>query len=134
MNEGEFFFDTNVLLYLLSGDTAKAGRAEQVLSRGGVISVQVLNEFAAVTRGKFGMAWAEIDDILSSIRPLCKVVPLDVATHENGLRLAEQYGFSVYDAMIVASALLCGCRVLLTEDLNDGQQVEGFLTIENPFI
>jgi predicted nucleic acid-binding protein len=62
------------------------------------------------------------------------VVPLDVATHENGLRLAERHGFSVYDAMIVASALLCGCRVLLTEDLNDGQQVEGFLTIENPFI
>jgi predicted nucleic acid-binding protein len=99
-----------------------------------VISVQVLNEFTAVTRGKFGMAWAEIGDLMSSIRMLCQVVPLNLAIHENGLRLAERYGFSVYDAMIVASALLCGCRVLLSEDSNDGRQVEGCLTIHNLFV
>jgi predicted nucleic acid-binding protein len=134
MREGEFFFDTNVLLYLLSGDSAKADRAEQLLARGGMISVQVLNEFAAVTRGKFGMAWSEIGDILSSIRSFCKVVPLDVATHQKGMSLARRYGFSVYDAMIVSSALICGCGVLVTEDLNSGQKVEDRLIIYNPFV
>jgi predicted nucleic acid-binding protein len=134
MNGGDFFFDTNVLLYLLSGDAAKADRAEQLLARGGVISVQALDEFAAVTRGKFGMALSEIGDILSSIRSLCKVVPLDVETHQKGLQLAQRYGFSVYDAMIVAAALLCGCRVLVTEDLNNGQRLEDRLTIYNPFV
>ena len=48
MSGSEDFFDTNVLLYLLSADAAKADRAEELLAIGGTISVQVLNEFADV--------------------------------------------------------------------------------------
>ena len=44
------FFDTNVLVYLAPGDKVKADRAEALLSDGGVISVQVLNELANVAR------------------------------------------------------------------------------------
>ena len=46
MRGGDVFFDTNVLLYLISEDITKADRAETLLALGGVISVQVLNEFA----------------------------------------------------------------------------------------
>lgn len=53
------FFDTNVLLYLVAGDAAKADRVERALSRGGVISVQVLNEFTNVARRKMQLSWAE---------------------------------------------------------------------------
>ena len=48
MSAAENFFDTNVILYLLSADTGKADRAEVLLTAGGTISVQVLNEFASV--------------------------------------------------------------------------------------
>ena len=55
MSGAEVFLDTNVLLYLLSGDADKADRAEELIADGGVISVQVLNEFASVASRKFGL-------------------------------------------------------------------------------
>ncbi len=52
MSGAEAFFDSNVLIYLLSDDQAKASRAEELLGRGGTISVQVLNEITNVARRK----------------------------------------------------------------------------------
>lgn len=133
MRAAERFFDTNILLYLLSADEAKADRAEAELSSGGVVSVQVLNEFASVASRKLGMSFEEIREVLAAIRAVCKVVPIDEATHDRGLRIAEQYGLSVYDAMIVAAALLAGCKTLLSEDMQDGQTFDGGLRLRNPF-
>jgi predicted nucleic acid-binding protein len=133
MNEGEAFFDTDVLLYLLSGDEAKADRAEEVIAGGGIISVQVLNEFASMATRKLGMSWAEIREILSQVRTVCPVEPITVETHDRGLLLAERYGFPIYDAMIVASALLARCTILYSEGMQDGQVINGQLTIRNPF-
>lgn len=127
------FFDTNVLLYLLSADGEKADRAEEVLAPGGTISVQVLNEFAAVARRKLGMPIGEIRDFLSDIRRICHVVSLDADTHDSALDVAERYGFGIYDALIVAAALGAGCDTLYTEDLQDGQRIENALTVRNPF-
>jgi len=127
------FFDTNVLLYLFSGDTIKADRAETLLAAGGVVSVQVLNEFASVASRKLAMPWAEIQMVLLDIRRFCKVVPLTVETHEQGLDLARNYGFSLYDAMVAASALESGCTTLWSEDFQDGLRVDRVLTISNPF-
>ena len=95
-------FDTNVLLYLLSKDAPKADAAESLLASGGVISTQVLNEFASVASRKLAMTIPEIREILSTIRAVCTVKPLDVENHDLGLDLAERYGFSIYDGMIVA--------------------------------
>lgn len=133
MSAAERFFDTNVLLYLLSSDEAKADRAEAALSAGGIVSVQVLNEFAAVASRKQRMSIAEIREALKVIRALCTVVAVGEDTHDLGLRLAERYGFAVYDAMIAAAALLAGCRTLLTEDMQDGQVIDGRLKVCNPF-
>ena len=127
------FFDTNILLYLLSVDPAKADTAEALLSRGGVISVQVLNEFASVTSRKLGMNYREIREILQTVRELCVTEPLTNETHDLALQIAEQYGFTVYDALNVAAAMLAGCEVLYSEDLQDGQRVEGRLVMTNPF-
>jgi len=54
-------------------------------------------------------------------------------THDRGLQIAERYGFSVYDALIVASALLSGCQILCSEDLQHGQRIDRQLVIKNPF-
>jgi len=133
MTAAEVFFDTNVVFYLLSEDAAKADRAEELLAAGGRISVQVLNEFAAVASRKLGMGWTDIGEILTQVRAVCPVEPLSIETHERGLAVAARYGLSVYDAMIVASALLAGCKELYSEDLQHGQIFERQLTVRNPF-
>ena len=129
----ERFFDTNVLLYLLSADATKADRVEETLAAGATISVQVLNEFAAVALRKLGMTVAEVRDALEPITAICKVVPITVEIHQRGLQIAERYRFAVYDALIIAAALDAGCSTLYTEDLQDGQVIDDVLTIRNPF-
>lgn len=133
MNEAEVFFDTNVVLHLLSADAVKADRAEELLATGGMISVQVLNEFASVASRKLRLSWPEIRDVLAPIRVICPVVPLSVDTHDRALPLVERYGLSLYDALIVAAALLAGCKTLYSEDMQHGQVIERQLTISNPF-
>jgi predicted nucleic acid-binding protein len=133
MPETKQFFDTNVLLYLLSADTTKADTAEHMLAAGGIISVQVLNEFVAVATRKMNLTWPEIHEILAQVRLLCAVQPLSVAAHERALAIAERYRLSIYDALIVATALLAGCVTLYSEDLQDGEIIERQLTIRNPF-
>lgn len=133
MSEADSFFDTNVLLYLLSKDATKADRSEALLASGGVVSVQVLNEFASVASRKLAMTIAEIREILSTIRAACAVMPLDIETHDLGLDIAERHRFSIYDALIVAAAVRAGCAILYTEDLQQGQIIEK-LQIQNPFV
>jgi predicted nucleic acid-binding protein len=133
MSEADSFFDTNVLLYLLSKDAAKADRAEALVATGGVVSIQVLNEFASVASRKLAMTIPEIREILSTIQGVCIVKPLDIETHKLGLELAERYGFSIYDGMIVAAAVRAECTILYTEDLQQGQMIAK-LQIRNPFV
>ncbi|MHB1292531.1 MAG: PIN domain-containing protein [Sulfuricella sp.] len=133
MSGDKHFFDTNVVLYLLSADQAKADRAEELLAEGGIISVQVLHEFAAVASRKLGMSWPEIREVLDQVRAVSIVEPMSVETHEHGLLVAERYGISIYDSLIVAAALISGCSTLYSEDMQHGQIIEGQLTICNPF-
>ncbi len=133
MNGGEDFFDTNVVVYLLSADVAKADRAEELIGRGGIASVQVLNEFVAVASRKLRMPWSEINEVLTQLRAVCEIVPMTLETHDGALRIAERYGLSIYDALIVSAALLAGCTTLHSEDMRDGQVIERRLTIRNPF-
>jgi predicted nucleic acid-binding protein len=127
------FFDSNVLLYVASRDPAKADRAERLLGKGGMISVQVLNEITNVARRKMGMSWAETRTFLSLLRSLLPVQPLTIDVHETGLALAERNGLSVYDAMIAASALLADCDTLWSEDMPDGMALDDRIRIVNPF-
>ena len=92
----------------------------------------VLNEFASVASRKLAMTIPEIREILSTIRAVCIVKPLDIDTHELGLDMAERYGFSIYDGLIVAAAMRAGCSILYTEDLRQGQVIDQ-LTVRNPF-
>jgi predicted nucleic acid-binding protein len=126
------FFDSNILLYIASNDLRKTQRARELLANGGTISVQVLNEFAAVMSRKYRRSMDEIRAALSDIRLVCSVHVANVHMHEHGLDIAERYRFSIYDSMLLASALEAGCRTFYSEDLHHGQRVEG-LTIRNPF-
>lgn len=129
---GPIFFDTNVALYLISADARKADLAEAALAEGGKLSVQVLNEFVAVARRKFAVPWDRIEAVLDALCTVCEVVPLTLATHRQAVALAQRFGFTIYDATIVAAALAAGCTRLCSEDLQSGQRIEG-LRIVNPF-
>ena len=127
------FFDSNVLIYLASGDAVKADLAERVVADGGSISVQVLNEITNVARRKMRLSWTQTHAFLSMLRSLLSVHPITIDVHETGLALAERYGLSTYDAMIAASALLADCDRLWSEDMQDGMIIEQRLRIANPF-
>src|SRR5258708_4733700 len=118
MSAGKPFFDTNVLLYLITVD-GKAEKAETLLKTGGVISVQVLNEFASVSSRKYKLAWREVREALAIIRAGCEVVPLTVQIHEGALAVIEKYGFSFYDSLILAAAAEAKCRTVYSEDMQD---------------
>jgi predicted nucleic acid-binding protein len=127
------FFDTNILIYAVSEDV-RADRAEALLASGGVVSVQVLNEFVSVARRKLGMSWDTVESALAAVRVLCPRVPaVTLETHQIATKLARQHALGIYDALIVASALLSGCETLYSEDLQAGRVFEKKLTVVNPF-
>jgi predicted nucleic acid-binding protein len=133
MSGADSFFDTSVLLYLLSDDTARADRIETLLAARGVISVQVLNEFAVVALRKLKIPLNEVREILDTIRAVCAVEPITVETHDRGLAVFERYRFSLYDSILVATALISGAKILYSEDLQHGQIIDNQLRVTNPF-
>ena len=133
MSGADPFFDTSVLLYLLSDDTDKADRIETLLSARGIVSVQVLNEFAVVALRKLKMPLNQVREILDTIRAVCAVEPLTIETHDRGLAVCERYRFSLYDSMLVAAALISGATILYSEDLQHGQVIDNQLRVTNPF-
>ena len=107
--------------------------AETLLAAGGALSVQVLNEFVAVARRKLHKSWEDVRRGLDILRVFCpEPVPLTVETHERAVHIAERYGYSIFDSLIIAAALRAGASTLYTEDMRDGQAIDG-LTIRNPF-
>lgn len=128
------FFDTNVLVYAITAGDPRNDIAEKLLAAGGVVSAHVLNELVAVARRKLGRSWDEIEETLSAIRVLCpSPSPITIETHETAVRVARQYGYQIYDALVIAAAIEAGCDTLYSEDLQDGQEIDGQVTIRNPF-
>lgn len=128
------FLDTNVLVYANSQGDYRAAIARQLLIDGGVVGIQVLNEFASVARAKLGFTWMGVQEAIEKILILCpNPRPLRVETHLRALELSKRYGFSIWDGLILAAATEARCSKLLTEDLQHGQVVEG-VRIENPFL
>lgn len=127
------FFDTDILIYAQqSGE--KAERARALLADGGVLSVQVLNEFATVARRKQNRTWDEIADAITDTLALVDPpLALSLDLHIAARGFAETQGFSFYDALIVASAIETGCDVLHSEDMQHGRAI-GRLTMRNPFV
>jgi predicted nucleic acid-binding protein len=128
------FFDTNVLIYAVGKNDPRASKAEALLASGGTISVQCLNEFVAVARGKLAMSWKDVKEFLDIMSVLCpKPVPISLDTHKTAMAIAEKYGYGIYDALIASAALEAGCKTLYSEDFQDGQIIDRKLTIRNPF-
>lgn len=133
------FFDTNVLLYALDIQRGaaldlRADKAEEILGHGGVVSVQVLNEFVDVASRKSKLNWEKIADLLQVIDALCgRAVPLTAETHTAAMDISRRYGYRIFDSLILAAAMQAGCTTVYTEDMQHGQSI-GNLKIVNPFL
>ena len=129
-----WFFDTNVLIYTVSDDEAKARRAEALLREGGCVSVQVLNELVSVLRKKLRYDWPEVETVLAVVHAHCEVIALDLLLHQEALLLARLHQLAWYDALIVAAAQRAGASTLYSEDMQHGRLFDGGLRVVNPFI
>ncbi|MCL4766480.1 MAG: PIN domain-containing protein [Hyphomicrobiaceae bacterium] len=132
MSDFKPFFDTNILVYLTAGDPARSSAARALLTAGGTVSVQVLNEFTSVARRKLGFSWDEVREFIGTICSNNEVVPITLETHVRGRELAGQYQLNIFDGVIIAAAQFADCTILYSEDMHDGLAIDG-LTIRNPF-
>lgn len=129
------FLDTNVLIYLYSEDESeKANLALQCAQEPGAwISTQVLNEVSNVMRRKQKLTYPDILNVVLELQNNFQVATVTPRTIEQALLLGERYRYSYFDSLMLASALEQGCAVLYSEDMQNGQVIEGSMTIINPF-
>lgn len=133
------FFDTNILCYALdSKDISKKQTAENIIAsavnNGSVhISTQVLQEMCSVAIKKLDYTNQELQTVVEYFSKLFNVCQISVSTIKTCLDISSHYQLSFWDSLIIASAIDADCDTLYTEDLNNGQIVEG-LKIVNPFI
>lgn len=126
------FLDTNILVYLTSKDPTIVAITDRLVRSRNIISVQVLNEVVNVLRRKMAFTWPDVRFFLIGIRRNCNVVPMTADMHELAVAYAERHQLHIYDATIIAAAVMAGCTTLYSEDMHDGLVIAG-LTIENPY-
>jgi len=139
-SSARFFLDTNVLIYSFdSRSKAKQKRASDLVDTAltthrGIISYQVVQEFLNATTRKFAdvLSLDEARVYLERVlMRLCEVFP-DTRLFSQALSISSDMRISFYDALIVTSAMVGGCRILWTEDLQNGRRIRN-LEIRNPF-
>ena len=130
------FLDTNIFIYLYSEtELPKRDIACKCLDKNDCItSTQIFNETTNVWLKKYSLQAETIKKYLDNIESVCdEVLILNRKTINLAIDLKVQYGYSYYDCLMLASALESDCDVILTEDMSDGQIIEGKLKIVNPF-
>ena len=128
------FVNTNIVIYSLDENTVKRRKALSILARRPVVLIQVFNETANTMRRKLNCDIPSIRQFLVDLIQDCRIHPITPATVLAGLDVAERYGFSHYDSLIVATALDAGCSKLYSEDMQHGQVLDGRLEFVNPFL
>jgi len=130
---GTPFLDTNILIYAVAPEDRRTTTAQDLIEGGGVVSVQVLNEFVSVARRRLRREWPEIEAALGLLRRLLDPpISLTVELHESAIALAREHRLAFYDALIVAAASQANSTVPSFQDMQDGRRIGG-LTIRNPF-
>ena len=127
--------DTNILLYSISKDeNRKLLIAANLIDASPVIFPQNLSEFINVLLNRWKYPKENMGLIVSEVLQSCLLVNTSIAAYKRAFELIKKYDFQVFDAIIVASALESGCRLLFSEDMQDNLIIENQLTIINPFL
>ncbi len=135
----KYFFDTNVLVYMQdASDLVKQQKARSLLSThlsndSAVISTQCLQEFYNVLANKMKQDKIQTKQIMHSLSENIPVVQVTPTLIENGIDISINTQFSLWDSLMLSAASFAKCTVLYSEDMNDGQVVNG-VKIQNPFV
>jgi|APTNR8051073442_1049403.scaffolds.fasta_scaffold01126_11 predicted nucleic acid-binding protein len=132
----KIFIDTNLLIYSISTDSAKAATVEQMLRKplNFIVSTQIINEFVHTCYRKNLLSASDVKRVVEEFLLFFELVVIEENTIRSALDLKLRYGYSWYDSLVIAAALENECSTLLSEDLQHGQIIDGRLTILNPFI
>ncbi len=130
------FVDTNILVYQLDGRYPEKRRAardavrELAANHEAVISTQVLQEFYAACTTKLKIDPSLVKRIMHGFRNM-EIVTIGTDLIGEAIDTSMQYRLSFWDSLVVVCAESAKCRVLLTEDLGDGQVIRG-VRVKNP--
>jgi predicted nucleic acid-binding protein len=132
---GRAFLDTNVFIYTQSKDEhVKRDVALNALNKCKCYtSTQVFNEISNVMTKKLKVPIFEVKQIISAINDRCEISTITHESVQKALELKETYGYSYYDSLILAAAVLKDCDYIFSEDLQDGQIIESKIEIVNIF-
>jgi predicted nucleic acid-binding protein len=130
------FLDTNIFVYLYSEDEPeKQSIAIEILEKlHGIISTQVINEFCSACLKKLKIPNLIVQLAVEEIIESCELCFIDEKVIKKALKLNAIYGYSYYDSLILASAILNDCKYLYSEDMQHNQLIEGKMRIINPFV
>jgi len=127
------FLDSNVMIYAYFKQNEQKQRiSKELISQNAMISTQVLQELTHILHRKMGVDYRIVRSILQECLENCDLNTNTSDTVFRALDIAERYGFSFYDSLIVAAALESQCTTLYSEDMQHNQHIEN-LTIKNPF-
>ncbi len=129
------FIDTNILVYLSSKDEEKKDKAIKFIYKlsNAVISTQVLGEFSNVALRKKILTSDKLIEYIKQFSNSFEVTLIKEKTIISAIEIKEKYKFSLWDSMIIASALETDCKILYSEDMHNSQIIEKKLTIVNLF-
>ncbi|GHS94228.1 twitching motility protein PilT [Planctomycetales bacterium] len=129
------FFDTNILVYYFAGDESeKQRRARQLLyTERGFTGLNNLNEMVWVLFRKKILPPAQLILAIDEMERALRVITPTIQHQRDAVRVMLRYGFSYYDSLVIAAALAQKCQKLYSEDLQNGQVIDGVLTVVNPF-
>lgn len=135
------FIDTNVFIYQLEArDEHKLATAERIIRQGidtgnACVSFQVVQEClnTVLRKAEIPLNTDQTRTYLETVLSPLFQVSASIRLYQRGLDIQSRYRYGFYDALIIAAAIDAGCTRLYSEDMQNGQQIEG-LTIENPFL
>lgn len=132
------FVDTNIWVYakLVQPDQQKHQKAVFFLKDNTdqlFISTQVINEFYSVLN-KNHISDPIIQESILQILPEINLQMISIDTLKKSWEIKLKYQYSIYDSLIIASALEAGCSKLYSEDLQHNQLIGKKLRIINPFV
>ncbi len=139
MADSSYFLDTNVLVYANdSTETKRQATAIRLITGGirsgsAVISTQVLSEFWVTVTQKLQVPLdrEKAENELENFRAML-IISIEYDTVRAAVHLQKRHQLSYWDALILSTAQIAGCRCIYSEDMNEGQKY-GDLVIVNPF-
>lgn len=129
----KFFLDSNIVIYALGDDLKKKARADDLLSQGPILSTQVLTEVSQVCLKKLKLAHDLVIQWVALLNAHTQVISISADMIQDAIKISQQYKYSFYDSLIISASAHSEAKILYSEDMQDGQEIEG-LKIVNPFL